>query len=185
MLKREFINNLNEIRKRALDHMQKGFIVADYHVDQDVIIKILNEALINEVVCVFRYKMHYYTALGIDAAAAKSFHQRAAEEQTYADKISFRIIQLGGKPNYSRAGLAHLDHSQYTPGDELMEMTREDATAEQITIDSFAEMIRFMGDDDIPSCRMMENILEAEKKHAQDKGDFLKTMSPDLLMGVA
>ena len=183
MSKGEFVNNLQEIRKRALSHIQKGFITPDYRSDREVILKILNEALANEIVCVLRYKWHFYEAQDIDAAAAKSFQQRAAEERGHADKISFRIFQLGGEPGFSLAGLAHRNQPRYGGRSALIEMVREDMTAERITIESYSEMIHYLGDGDIPTRRMLENILAVEEKHVADMDGFLKTMNANSVLG--
>lgn len=174
-----FVNNLVEIRKRAREHMQRGAVTSGYKANREVVIKILNEALATEIVCVLRYKRHYYMSQGIDAAnAAQEFLQHATEEQAHADEISLRITQLGGEPNYSPVGLAERSHSEYVEGNGLTEMIQEDLVAERIAIDSYSEMIRYVGDDDVTTRRMLESILASEEEHASDMANLLEKMNP-------
>ncbi len=179
MSKGIFVNNLQEIRKRAREHMQDGAVTEGYRADREVIIKILNEALATEVVCILRYKRHFYMAQGIDATnASQEFAQHAAEEQGHADQIALRITQLGGEPNFNPAGLADRSHSEYVEGNGLSEMIQEDLVAERIAIDSYSEMIRYIGDDDITTRRMLESILGVEEEHANDMATLLERMNP-------
>jgi bacterioferritin len=179
MSKGPFVTNLEETRKRAREHMQRGAVTEGYRANREVVIKILNEALATEIVCVLRYKRHFYMSQGIDAAnAAQEFLQHATEEQTHADQIALRITQLGGEPNYSPAGLAERSHSQYIEGNGLTEMIQEDLVAERIAIDSYSEMIRYVGEDDVTTRRMLESILAAEEEHASDMANLLDKMNP-------
>jgi bacterioferritin len=177
MPKGDFVNHLEEIRKRAREHIQKGAVTEGYRANREVVINILNEALATELVCVLRYKRHFYMAQGIDSAnAAQEFLQHAVEEQGHADQISLRITQLGGAPDYSPASLAERSHSQYVEGKGLADMIREDLVAERIAIESYTEMIRYVGEDDITTRRMLESILEAEEEHANDMACLLEKM---------
>ncbi|HEY8038661.1 MAG TPA: ferritin-like domain-containing protein, partial [Polyangiaceae bacterium] len=168
---------IKELRRRAREHIEKGAVTAGYKVDRDTALKILNEALATEIVCVLRYKRHYYAATGINAEGAKAeFLQHAAEEQTHADQISERITQLGGLPNLDPQGLLTRSHSEYVEGKTLVEMIKEDLVAERIAIESYSEMVRFFGDGDPTSRRLMEEILAKEEEHANDLADLLKKM---------
>ena len=141
--------------------------------------KVLNEALATEIVCVLRYKRHFFMATGIHAnAVAAEFQEHAADEQQHADQIAERITQIGGEPNFNPEGLASRSHSQYVPGESLMDMIKEDLIAERIAVESYAEIIRFLGDRDITSRRLMEQILEKEEEHANDMKDLMATIDP-------
>jgi bacterioferritin len=179
MSKGDFVYDLKEIRKRSREHIQRGAVTGGYKANLGVVIKILNEALATEIVCVLRYKRHFFMAQGIDATnATQEFAQHAAEEQGHADQIALRITQLGGEPNFSPVGLVDRSHSEYQEGNGLSEMIQEDLVAERIAVDSYTEMIRYVGDDDVTTRRMLESILAAEEEHANDMANLLKKMNP-------
>jgi bacterioferritin len=139
----------------------------------------LNEALATEIVCVLRYKRHFYMAEGLNAdPVAQEFLQHANEEQQHADLIAARITQLGGEPNFNPDGLSTRSHSEYVEGNSLLDMVREDLVAERVAIDSYGEMIRYMGDKDPTTRRMLEGILAMEEEHADDLSSILATMEP-------
>ncbi len=164
-----FLTDVKTLRERARRHMERGAITEGYRADRDAVVQILNEALATEIVCVLRYKRHYFTASGIHAeGVAAEFLQHANEEQTHADQIAQRIVQLGGEPNFSPEGLATRSHAEYVEGDSLTDMIREDLVAERIAIDSYREIIQYLGDDDPTTRRMMEGILAMEEEHADD-----------------
>jgi len=180
MAKGDFVSNLKAIRKKAREHIKEGAVTEGYRANRKVVIKILNEALATEIVCVLRYKRHFYMAQGINATAvAQEFLQHATEEQGHADQISVRITQLGGEPNYSPQGLLDRSHSEYVEGKDLIDMIEEDLVAERIAIDSYTEMIRYVGDDDITTRRVLEGILAMEEEHAEDLSNMLQTMNVD------
>jgi bacterioferritin len=134
----------------------------------------LNEALATEIVCVLRYKRHYYMASGINAqSVAAEFLQHANEEQAHADEIAQRIVQLGGEPNLEPDGLSSRSHSEYVEGNGLIDMIKEDLIAERIAIDSYREMINYLGHDDSTTRRMLEGILAMEEEHAEDLSTLL------------
>lgn len=169
-----FLSDIQEIRRRARQHIEKGAVTGGYRGDRDTVIRLLNEALATEIVCVLRYKRHYFMAQGIHAdPIAAEFLQHANEEQAHADEIAGRIMQLGGEPNFSPEGLLTRSHSEYVEGTSLVDMIREDLIAERIAIDSYSEMIRYIGDDDITTSRMLEGILAVEEEHADDLASFL------------
>ena len=140
-------------------------------------VRLLNEALATEIICVLRYKRHYFMAAGINAqSVAAEFLEHANEEQVHADQIAARIVQLGGEPDFSPDGLVSRSHAEYVEGTSLSDMIREDLVAERIAIDSYAEMIRYIGDRDPTTRRMLEEILAMEEQHADDLASLLQTM---------
>jgi bacterioferritin len=143
--------------------------------DRDKVVQILNEALATEIVCVLRYKRHFFMASGINAqSVAQEFLQHATEEQTHADQIAQRIVQLGGEPNFSPEGLLTRSHSEYVEGDSLIDMIKEDLVAERVAIDSYREIIGFLANDDPTTRRMLEGILAMEEEHADDLVSLLE-----------
>ena len=175
----DFLSDVKELRRRARQHIKDGAVTAGYGADREKVIAVLNEALATEIVCVLRYKRHYFMASGIHAnAVAQEFAEHAAEEQGHADRIAGRITQLGGEPDFNPEGLATRSHSQYVEGKSLVDMIREDLVAERIAIDSYGEIVRFLGDRDVTTRRMMEEILANEEEHADDLRDLLETMDP-------
>lgn len=164
-----FISDIKELRKRARQHIEKGAVTDGYKVDRETALKLLNEALATEIVCVLRYKRHYYAATGINSEGVKAeFLEHANDEQMHADQISERITQLGGEPNLNPEGMLMRSHSEYVEGGTLQEMIKEDLVAERIAIESYSEIIRFFGDGDPTSRRLMEEILAKEEEHAND-----------------
>ena len=175
----DFLSDVEELRRRARQHIQEGAVTAGYGADRDKVISVLNEALATEIVCVLRYKRHYFMATGIHAnAVAQEFQEHAAEEQGHADRIAGRITQLGGEPNFNPDGLSSRSHSEYVEGESLVDMIREDLVAERVAIESYSEIVRFLGDRDVTTRRMMEEILEVEEEHADDLRDLLATLDP-------
>jgi bacterioferritin len=164
-----FLSDIQTLRKRAREHIAQGAVTPGYHADRDVVIRLLNEALATEIVCVLRYKRHHFMAKGITAESiADEFAQHAMDEQQHADQIAQRIVQLGGEPDFSPDGLTIRSHAEYVEGETLEEMLKEDLVAERIAIDSYREMINYLGQDDPTSRRMMEEILAKEEEHADD-----------------
>jgi len=176
----DFVSDIKEIRRRARAHIEQGPITAGYKADRETVIRLLNEALATELVCVLRYKRHHYMATGIHAqAVADEFTEHAAEEQTHADQIAERITQLGGEPDFNPDGLLGRSHSEYVAGEGLLEMITEDLVAERIAIESYAEMVRYLGDDDPTTRRMLEEILAKEEEHADDLRTLIQRLSGD------
>jgi bacterioferritin len=164
-----FLTDIKTLRERARRHIEQGAVTEGYKGDRDTAIKILNEALATEIVCVLRYKRHYFMASGINAeGVAAEFLQHANEEQGHADEIAARIVQLGGAPDLNPEGLVTRSHAEYVEGDNLIDMIKEDLVAERIAIDSYREMIVYFGNDDPTSRRMLEGILAMEEEHADD-----------------
>ncbi|MGH8144811.1 MAG: ferritin-like domain-containing protein [Rhodanobacteraceae bacterium] len=172
-----FLSDIQTIRKRAREQMHKGAITDSYKADRKTVLKLLNEALATEIVCVLRYKYHYFMASGINAkSVANEFLEHANEEQGHADQISERITQLEGAPNLSPEGLLTRSHSEYVEGDDLVDMIKENLVAERIAIETYSEMIRYLGNDDPTTRRMMEEILAMEEEHAEDMNTLLEQL---------
>jgi bacterioferritin len=177
MTNKPFMTDIQTLRQRAREHIEQGAVTPGYSADRDIVIKLLNESLATEIVCVLRYKRHYYMASGINAqSVAAEFLQHANEEQMHADQIAARIVQLGGEPNFSPEGLLTRSHSEYVAGTSLTDMIREDLIAERIAIDSYREMVRYLGTDDPTTRRMMEGILAMEEEHADDLVNLLEEL---------
>ena len=174
-----FISNLSEIRRRARQHVLEGAVTAGYEADREKVIALLNEALATELVCVLRYKQHSFVARGIQAEpVAREFAEHAAEEQGHADRIAQRITQLGGTPDFNPAGLTARSSSEYVEGDTLVQMIQDNLVAERIAIDTYHEAIRFVGEKDSTTRRMLEDILAVEEEHADELADLLSTLDP-------
>src|SRR5579872_600537 len=177
---RPFVTDIQELRRRSREHMEQGAVTSGYKADRETVIRVLNEVLASELVCVLRYKRHYYMASGIHAqSVAKEFLEHATEEQGHADLAAERIVQLGGAPNLNPEGLATRSHSQYIEGTSLLEMIREDLVAERIAVESYNEIIRYLGDDDPTSRTMMEKIMANEEEHAEDMKTLLESLGQD------
>ena len=173
-----FLTDIKTLRERARQHIEKGAITEGYSADRDTVVKLLNEALATEIICVLRYKRHYFMATGINAeSVAAEFLQHANEEQGHADQIAQRIVQLGGAPNFNPDGLSTRSHAEYVEGNSLLDMIKEDLVAERIAIDSYREMINYVNTDDPTTRRMLEGILAMEEEHADDLVSLLETMS--------
>jgi bacterioferritin len=174
MSDKPFLSDVQELRRRARQHIEEGAVTEGYRGDRETVIKLLNEALATEIVCVLRYKRHYFMAQGIHSdPIAAEFLQHANEEQGHADAIAGRIVQLGGAPNFNPEGLLSRSHSEYVEGQTLLDMIKEDLVAERVAIDSYTEMIRYFGDNDITTRRILEGILAVEEEHADDLAKFL------------
>jgi bacterioferritin len=169
-----FLTDVKTLRKRARQHIEDGAVTAGYGGNTETAIKLLNEALATEIVCVLRYKRHYFMAKGIHAGpVAEEFLEHAGEEQQHADLISERIVQLGGAPNLSPDGLLSRSHSEYVEGSDLVDMIKEDLVAERIAIDSYREIAVFFAPFDATTRRMIEEIQAKEEEHAEDLADLL------------
>lgn len=179
MAPKPFHSDVAMLRERARTHIEAGAVTPGYAADRATVLAILNTALATELVCVLRYKRHYFMADGIDGNnVAAEFLEHANEEQGHADRIAARIVQLGGAPDFSPDGLASRSHAEYGVGESLTEMLEEDLIAERIAIDSYGAMIRYLGQDDPTTRRMLEDILATEEEHADDLATFLKELNP-------
>jgi bacterioferritin len=175
MAEKPFLTDIQTLRSRARQHIEQGAVTPGYQADRGKVIQILNEALATEIVCVLRYKRHFFMASGINAqSVAQEFLQHANEEQTHADQIAQRIVQLGGEPNFSPEGLLARSHSEYVEGESLVDMIKEDLVAERVAIDSYREMINYLANNDPTTRRMLEGILAMEEEHADDLVSLLE-----------
>jgi bacterioferritin len=175
MAETTFLTDVKTLRERARRHIELGAVTEGYKADRKVVLKLLDEALATEIVCVLRYRRHYFMADGINArAVADEFLQHANEEQAHADQIAARIVQLGGAPNLSPEGMLARSHSEYVEGETLIDMIREDLVAERVAIDSYKEMIEYVGSKDPTTRRMLDGILAVEEEHAEDLATLLK-----------
>jgi bacterioferritin len=173
-----FVSDIKKIRERARQHIGEGAVTGAYKADREQVIKVLNEALATEIVCILRYKRHYFMASGINSDSVKAeFLQHAIEEQAHADSIATRIVQLNGAPNLNPAGLVDRSHSEYAEGTDLVSMIKEDLVAERIAIETYSEIVRWLGDGDMTTRRLMEQILEKEEEHAEDMATLLAKTS--------
>lgn len=173
-----FLTDIKTLRERARARIEQGPITEAYGADRARVIEVLNEALATEIVCVLRYKRHYYMADGINAGpVAQEFLQHANEELGHVDQIALRITQLQGEPNFDPEGITDRSHAEYVAGATLVEMIREDLVAERIAIESYSEIIRWLGTSDVTTRRMLEGILAVEEEHANDLLTFLNELA--------
>lgn len=171
---RPFTMDVKAIRAKARQDIESGAVTDTYRADREEVLKLLNEALATEIVCVLRYKRHFFMARGLNAEpVAAEFAEHATQEQDHADKLAERIVQLGGAPDLSPKGLLERSHSEYVEGNTLEEMIKENLIAERIAIDSYRQMIDYIGEQDSTTRRLLEEILAVEEEHADDMSDFL------------
>jgi bacterioferritin len=170
----QFVSDVKKIRERARKNMESGAVTEGYKANRKQVVKVLNDVLATEIVCVLRYKRHYFMAEGINAEAVKAeFLQHANEEQQHADWVAERITQLNGEPNFNPQGLTDRSHAEYVEGSDLAEMIREDLIAERIAIESYSEIIRWLRNDDPTTRKLIEEILKMEEEHADDLKNLL------------
>jgi bacterioferritin len=169
------LTDVQTLRRRARQHIEEGAVTSGYGADRETVLKLLNDALATEIVCVLRYRRHYFMAKGIHSKGiADEFLAHSGEELGHADQLAERIVQLGGEPNFSPAGLMHRSHAEYVEGTTLLDMIREDLVAERIAIDSYRGTIGYLGDKDPTTRRLLESILAVEEQHADELADLLQ-----------
>jgi bacterioferritin len=169
-----FLTDVKTLRDRARKNIAQGAMSWTYAGDPKQSVEILQSVLATEIVCVLRYTMHAVAATGISSDSVKAeFAEHAKEEQEHMMAVAERITQLGGEPNFNPEGLASRSASQYSTGPTLVDMIRENLIAERIAVDHYRELIRFFGDDDPTTKRMLEWILSVEEEHADDMHDLL------------
>jgi len=180
MPKTPFLTDTSTLRKRAREHIGDGSVTAGYTADREIVLKLLNDSLATELVCVLRYRRHHFMARGIHSqSVAREFLDHSNEEQAHADEIAERIVQLGGAPDFAPDGLTARSHAEYVEGETLAGMIREDLVAERIAIDSYRGIIQYLGDQDSTTRSMMERILAVEEEHADDLADLLVAFPDD------
>jgi bacterioferritin len=171
------LSDIITLRARARKDIEEGAVTAGYAADRNVVIKLLNEALATEIVCVLRYKRHYFMAKGIHSESIKAeFLQHANEEMAHADRLAKRISELGGEPDFSPDGLSQRSHAEYVTGDSINAMIKEDLIAERIAIESYREMIAYLADTDPTTQKLLKEILAMEEEHAEDLASLMSNM---------
>jgi bacterioferritin len=169
-----FLSDVQTLRARARQHMEAGAVTPGYGADAAQVCQVLNQALATEIVCVLRYKRHYFMAQGIASESVKAeFLAHAGEEQAHADEIAGRIVQLGGEPDFNPEGMAGRSHSEYVEGSTLRDMIKEDLVAERVAIESYREIIAWIAGKDSTTRKMLEGILAVEEEHAEDMSSLL------------
>jgi bacterioferritin len=169
------LSDITTLRHQAGDHIEQGAITPSYMADRLEVINLLNEALATELVCVLRYRCHHFMARGIHAKnVAAEFLVHSNEEQAHADQIAARIVQLGGEPDFSPDSLTSRSHAEYKVSSSLGEMIKENLVAERIAIDSYRQLIQYLGDKDSTTSQMLKSILAVEEEHADELADFLQ-----------
>lgn len=163
------ISDIQTIRERARRHIEEGAVTDNYGADREMVLRLLNEALATEIVCSLRYKRHYFTAKGLASlSVAEEFLEHARQEEEHADKFAERITQLGGEPDFSPDTLTARSHAEYVEADSIVDMIKEDLVAERIAIDSYKEIINYLGAADPTTRRLFEEVLAVEEEHAED-----------------
>jgi bacterioferritin len=174
------ITDTQALRKNARQNIEKGSVTAGYAADREIVLKLLNDALATELVCVLRYRRHHFMARGIHSqSVAQEFLEHSNEEQGHADELAERIVQLGGAPDFAPEGLARRSHAEYVAGDTLVSMIKENLVAERIAIDSYRDIIKYLGQQDPTTRRMVEGILATEEQHADELADLLVSFEND------
>jgi bacterioferritin len=168
------LTDVATLRVQARKHIEEGAVTAGYSADRAKVLELLNEALATEIVCVLRYRRHHFMARGIHAQSiADEFLVHSNEEQGHADKLAARIVQLGGEPDFAPDGLTRRSHAEYVAGGTLVQMIKEDLVAERIAIDSYRELIQYLGHQDPTTSHMLREILAVEEQHADELADLL------------
>jgi bacterioferritin len=171
------LTDVKTLRAQARRNIEEGAVTAGYSADREQVVKLLNEALATELVCVLRYRRHHFMARGITSKSiADEFLAHSNEEQAHADLIAERIVQLGGEPDFAPDGLSGRSHAEYVAGTSLLDMIKEDLVAERIAIDSYRELIQYLQHDDPTTTRMLKNVLAVEEEHAEELSDLLAGM---------
>ncbi len=179
-VKPPFQTDIETIRARAREKIERGAVTAGYSGDRVLVIDLLNDALASELVCVLRYKRHYFMAAGIHSeSVAAEFLEHAADEQRHADMIAKRIVQLQGAPQFSPEGMLTRSHTEYVESETLADMLKENLVAERIAIDTYRELVQYIGDRDPTTKRMLEAILADEETHADDLSSLLQNFGPE------
>jgi bacterioferritin len=175
MPKKSDLTSVQTLRHDARKHMELGAITADYSADPQAVIAQLNEALATELVCVLRYRRHFFMARGIHArGVCAEFLAHSNEELGHADVLAARIVQLGGEPDFAPTELAERSHAEYVEGKTLQDMIRENLVAERVAINSYRDLIRYLGADDPTTSDLLKGILAVEEEHANELADLLE-----------
>lgn len=182
MDKKDFLTDVQTLRQRARQHIDAGAVTSGYSADRETVLKLLNDSLATEIVCMLRYRRHHFMAKGIQSKGiADEFLAHSNEEQSHADQLADRIVQLGGEPDFSPTGLVSRSHAEYVEGATLLDMIKEDLVAERIAIDSYRDFIRYLDDKDPTTRRLLESILAVEEQHAEELADLLQDAPAELM----
>lgn len=166
------------LRKSARQHIDKGAVTEGYSANRETVIRLLNDSLATELVCVLRYRRHHFMAKGIHSkGVADEFMAHSTEELGHADQLAERIVQLGGEPDFAPSGLEARSHAQYIEGKTLTDMIKENLVAERIAIDSYRAIIEYLSDQDPTTRRLLEEILSVEEEHADELSDLLEGLN--------
>jgi bacterioferritin len=173
------LDDVKGLRLRARTHIEAGAVTDEYTANRAEVVDTLNTILATELMCVLRYKRHYYTARGINAASAKKeFLEHAQEAQQHADLVAARIVELNGKPDFNPETIAGRSLSEYTSTDTIHEMIEEDLVAERIAVESYSEVVRWLGEKDVTTRKLMADILMVEEQHAADMQKLYGQLRP-------
>lgn len=168
------LTDVKTLRQQARTHIEAGAVTAGYAANRPQVLKLLNDALATEIICVLRYRRHHFMARGIHAkSTADEFLIHSNEEQGHADQLAERIVQLGGEPDFAPDSLVSRSHAEYVPGDTLVEMIKENLVAERIAIDSYRDLIGYLGEQDPTTSQLLKEILAVEEQHADELADLL------------
>jgi bacterioferritin len=171
--------DLRTIRERARHEMGDGAVTEGYKADREQVIAVLNQVLATELVCNMRYRNHHYMAQGIRGeVAATEFWEHAMEEADHANMVAERIAQLNGNPNFNPKDLSTRSHAEYKERPDLAGMIEENLVAERVAIGTYSEIVRWLGEADPTTRRMMEEILAKEEEHADDMATMLASIAP-------
>lgn len=169
MTESTFVASVKKIREDARKHIESGAITKNYNAAKGTLLILLNNALATETICALRYKKHYYTASKLGASvAAKEFLEHAQQESEHADALAKRIVQLGGDPDLNPESILGRAHADYVDCDNLKDMIKENLIAERIAVDSYRELIKYIGNSDPTTRCVLEQILAVEEEHADD-----------------
>jgi bacterioferritin len=181
MDKKNFLIDVKTLRKRARQHIEEGAVTSSYSADRETVLKLLNDSMATEIVCLLRYRRHHFMAKGIQSKGiANEFLVHSNQEQGHADQLAERIVQLGGEPDFSPDGLSARSHAEYVEGTTLLDMIKEDLIAERIAIESYRDIIQYLDDKDPTTRRMLESILAVEEEHAEELADLLQVVPSGL-----
>jgi bacterioferritin len=172
---KNFKIDVDAVRDGARENLDNGAVTEAYQADRARVIEVLNEVLASETVCALRYRNNYHAAQGIHAEAiAAEFLEHAQQEEAHAHRVATRIKQLGGEPNFDPKGLAERSHAKYRGAGSLRDMLHDNLVEERVAIETYSQIVRWLGDDDPSTRRMMEAILEQEEEHADDLAGILQ-----------
>ena len=173
-MKDGFKLDMENIKQRAKEQMERGAVTGTYAADREAVVSVLNAVLATEIVCNLRYRNNSLVAEGIHAeTVAREFREHAAEEQDHADRVAGRIAQLGGAPDMNPASLTARSHAPYVTSESLQQLIRENLVAERVAVATYGAIVRWLGNDDPTTRRLMEDLLEKEEEHADDLAALL------------